>query len=205
MGKTLFKETVLNPGFRRPQVSDSVSNDGKTWIVPIWNLGERNLNGRTYTEELAKRIVKENADKLCNDGHLEIGEYANAMAHAFDPFIENGQLLVHFEFIDEAYEKKIIFCLEHDIPVGVSSVGYGEMDEHGVIDPDTYELVRYFDFVSMPANETYVTKDSVEPEDNGDRQDEKVDDKRADESADESEPAAADLKRRLLVLYTINR
>lgn len=155
-------ESTINPAFVRPLMSDSVSNDGKTWSVPIWTFGVKNLNGRIYPQELGERLVKDKRSSLCMDGHEELTEYAGAMAYAHDPYIENGQLWVKFEFIDEAYEKKIRFCLENEIPVGVSSVGWGETDKDGNVNPDTYEIVRYFDFVTSPANETYVTESEDE-------------------------------------------
>lgn len=189
--KKLFTETVMNPKFTRPQMSDKLVNekDG-IWTVAIWNLGERNLNGRTYTEALAKRLVAENKTTACHDGHDDYGkEYAGMMAYAFDPYIEDGQMCVHFQFVDKAYESKILFCLEHGIPVGVSSVGYGSQDEHGVIGVEDYELVRYFDFVNSPANETYVAKDSTEvkPE--------------TETTVEDSEATAAANRRRLLALH----
>ena len=156
-------ETNMNPTFKRPVLSESSGEKGSEWSVPIWNLGERNLNGRTYTEELAQRLVKEAAKTLANDGHFdECSEYANARAYAYEPWIENNQMWVKFKFIDSEYEDKIIFCLENGIPVGVSSVGYGSMDAQGVIDAATYELIRYFDFVNQPANETFVQKEEVQ-------------------------------------------
>lgn len=156
-------ETNMNPSFKRPVLAENSGEKGSEWSVPIWNLGERNLNGRTYTEELAKRLVEEANKTLVNDGHFDdINEYANARAYAYEPWIEGNQMWVKFKFIDSAYEDKIIFCLENSIPVGVSSVGMGSMDEHGVVDPATYELVRYFDFVNHPANETFVQKDEVQ-------------------------------------------
>lgn len=190
MEKILLKETVINPQFRRPQMTDKLINDEKgVWTVPLWNLNEMNLNGRIYSDVLATRLVAENARTICNDGHDEIGEYSNMMAHAFDPFIEDGQLWVHFQFIDKAYEAKILFCLENGIPVGVSSVGYGIMDENGLVDADSYELVRYFDFVNQPANSTYVAKDSIEvkPE--------------SETVVEDSEATAIANRRRLLALH----
>ncbi len=164
MEKKKLVDSIMNPGFKKPMLNEATGKKEGNYSVPIWNLNERNLNGRTYTTALAERIVKENKETLCNDGHDSYTEYAGAMAHAFNPRIENNQLWVDFEFIDETYAAKITFCIDHNIPVGVSSVGYGSMDEHGVVDPDTYELVRYFDFVQHPANETFVAKESKDEE-----------------------------------------
>lgn len=163
MERKRLVETTMNPTFLKPKLNEASGEKGGEWSVPIWNLGARNLNGRTYTEELAKRLVSDAKKTLVNDGHDDYGrEYGNAQAFAYDPFIENGQLWVRFKFMDSSYEDRIIFCLENGIPVGVSSVGMGSVDEHGVVDAQTYELVRYFDFVNHPANETFVQKGEVE-------------------------------------------
>lgn len=157
-------ETNMNAKLVKPVLNEATGSQ-EGWTVQLWNLGEKNLNGRIYTEELAQRLVAENAETLCMDGHENyMAEYSNAMAHAFSPFIQDNFLCVHFEFIDENYEKKIQFCLDHNIPVGVSSVGYGTMNAEGVVTPEDYELVRYFDFVQSPANSTYVAKPVSEPE-----------------------------------------
>ena len=39
------------------------------WSAPIWNIGRLNLNGRLYTEELAKRLVAQNKATLAYDSH----------------------------------------------------------------------------------------------------------------------------------------
>lgn len=190
MEKILLRETTMNPSFKKPEISDKLVNekDG-IWSVPLWNLNEMNLNGRTYNTALAERLVAENARTLCNDGHEDYcSEYANARAYAFDPFIEGSQLCVHFKFIDAEYEKKILFCLENGIPVGVSSVGYGTMDGNGVVNPVDYELVRYFDFVNQPANSTFVAKESLEVQ------------HEEPTTVDDSEATAKANRRRLLAL-----
>lgn len=200
-------ESAINVEFRRPVLSDSLASDGKTWSVPLWNLGKMNLNGRIYSEDLAKRLCVENKDTLCMDGHNDLFEYAAAMAHAHDPWIENGQLWVKFEFIDEEYEKKIRFCLDNGIPVGVSSVGWGDMDKDGNVNADTYELVRYFDFVSTPANETYV-QESTETEDeainNGENGKEETTAENIEEATATEDTATADNLRRLLLIRKHN-
>ena len=127
------------------------------WSAPIWNIGKLNLNGRVYTEELAKRLVAENKATLAYDSHRhEWGEaYLAAVAVVRNPRIEDGQLWVDVFFVDKAYSDKLFAIHEAGVPIGVSSVGYGETDNDGVVNAATYELVRYLDFVTDPANETY--------------------------------------------------
>lgn len=159
--KNLFVDSNMNPSIARTPLTEAEGpSDGK-WSVRLWKLGERNLNGRTYTEEIAKQVIANNAVTLCNDGHERYAcEYLEAVAVASEPYIEDGYLCCRFEFIDKAYEEKMKVCLEKNIPVGVSSVGFGACDEHGVV--TEYELVRYFDFVNHPANEVYVNQKKEE-------------------------------------------
>lgn len=155
-------ETSMNPVFSRPTLNEATGEKGGEWSVPVWNLDERNLNGRTYTTALAERLVQESKKTLCNDGHDECGhEYGNAQAFAYAPYIDGNQLWVKFRFVDPSYESRIVFCLENGISVGVSSVGMGTTDDKGIVDADTYELVRWFDFVNHPANETFVQKEDI--------------------------------------------
>ena len=55
---------------------------------------------------------------------------------------------------DSASVKNIRELYKAGLPIGVSSVGYGSMDQNGVIQND-YEIVRYLDFVAMPAGLVY--------------------------------------------------
>jgi hypothetical protein len=138
---------------RLAEQSGSVS----AWSAPIWNIGRLNLNGRLYTEELAKRLVAENKATLAYDSHRhEWGEaYLAAVAVVRNPHIEGEQLWVDIFFVDKGYSDKLQAIHEAGVPIGVSSVGYGETDKDGVVNATTYELVRYLDFVTDPANETY--------------------------------------------------
>ena len=113
------------------------------WSAPIWNIGKLNLNGRLYTEELAKRLVAENKATLAYDSHRhEWGEaYLAAVAVVRNPRIEADQLWVDVFFVDKAYSDKLFAIHEAGVPIGVSSVGYGETDNDGVVNAATYELV----------------------------------------------------------------
>jgi len=127
------------------------------WSAPIWNIGRLNLNGRLYTEELAKRLVAQNKATLAYDSHRhEWGEaYLAAVSVVKNPRIEADQLWVDIYFVDKAYSEKLSAIHEAGVGIGVSSVGYGETDKDGVVNAATYELVRYLDFVTDPANETF--------------------------------------------------
>lgn len=169
------------------------------WTAPIWNIGKLNLNGRVYPEELAKRIVAENKATLSYDSHNHPwGEaYKEAVAVTKNPRIENDQLWVDIFFVEKAYSEKIASIYKAGVPIGVSSVGYGETDKDGVVNASTYELVRYLDFVTAPANETV-----AEPTK------EKKDEQESDESAEvipdsTLELSEEEMKRRIEILKKV--
>ncbi|MDT4761826.1 hypothetical protein [Sphaerochaeta sp. PS] len=163
----LFREYATASTIRRlgderlAEQSGSVS----AWSAPIWNIGKINLNGRVYTQELAERLIAENRATIAYDSHRhEWGEaYGNTVAVAKQPRIEDGLLWVDIFFVDKAYSDKLLAIHTAGVPIGVSSVGYGETDNDGVVNAATYELVRYLDFVTDPANDTYAGP-GTEPE-----------------------------------------
>ena len=142
-------------------MKESEGESKAKWSAPVWKLGEMNLNGRIYSLPLAERLVAEGRSTLSYDGHdvnwVSGEEYGIAKAVCSNPRIEEMQLVVDIEFVDKAYESLLVELMEKDIQIGVSSVGYGEQDPvSGIIIPESYELVRYLDFVTMPAGEVYM-------------------------------------------------
>ena len=141
---------------------NKVMNEGSDthvnhWTAPVWQLDKINLNGRVYSTKLAQRIVAEAVKTGACDGHYpsEHAEYDNYRAICKNPRIEDGQLWVDIYFVDKEYMAKIAALAEQGLAIGVSSVGYGETDMDGVVNADTYRLVRYLDFVTSPAGEVY--------------------------------------------------
>ena len=138
------------------------SPESDIWTAEVWRLDEVNLNGRVYSTELAQRIVKEGVKTMAYDGHeadWQSGhDFAPAIAYIDNPRIENKCLVVDIHFLesqkDSASVKNIRELYKAGLPIGVSSVGYGSMDQNGVIQDD-YEIVRYLDFVAMPAGLVY--------------------------------------------------
>ena len=136
--------------------------ESEVWTSEVWRLDEVNLNGRVYTTELAEKIVKEGAKTMAYDGHdadwLAGHDYEPAVAYCDNPRIENKCLVVDIHFLesqkDSASVKNIRELYKAGIPIGVSSVGYGTINDDGIVQMD-YELVRYLDFVSMPAGLVY--------------------------------------------------
>lgn len=136
--------------------------ESEVWTSEVWRLDEVNLNGRVYTTELAEKIVKEGAKTMAYDGHdadwLVGHDYEPAVAYCDNPRIENKCLVVDIHFLesqkDSASVKNIRELYKAGIPIGVSSVGYGTINDDGIVQMD-YELIRYLDFVSTPAGLVY--------------------------------------------------
>ena len=146
----------------KPVLKEEAGGSGSKWTASVWKLGEMNLNGRIYSRPLAERIVAEAKSTLAYDGHdvnwITGEEYGIAKAVCSNPRIEGNELRVDIEFVDTEYEKLLELLSSKGVAIGVSSVGYGELDPmSNVIVPETYELVRYLDFVTMPAGEVYAT------------------------------------------------
>lgn len=155
MEKKLLRESggVLS----QPKLNESEGDKG--WTAQVWRLDEVNLNGRIYSTELAQRLVKDNKSTLAYDGHdaeyASGAQYSIAKAVCKEPWIENGGLFVHISFIDKTFEEQLKALMSEGVAIGVSSAGYGEVDESGMVVPESYELVRYLDFVTCPAGEVY--------------------------------------------------
>lgn len=166
----------------------------QVWTAEVWRLGERNLNGRIYTEDLARRIVAQGLKTMAYDGHeadfTSGHDYAPAIAYCDNPRIEGGCMVVDIHFLESqetsASVRNIRELHAAGLPIGVSSVGYGSLDADGVIQED-YELVRYLDFVALPAGLVYANpkneKSNPEPEA-----------EHEDETVVESDPAMAEAK-----------
>ena len=157
------KKLLIESGgyLAKPAVMKESEGAGKTkWSAPVWKIGEMNLNGRIYSMPLAQRIVEEKPVTVAYDGHdvnwVTGEEYGIAKAVCLNPRIEDMQLWVDIEFVDEKYEQLLLTLMEKGIQIGVSSVGWGEQDPvSGIIIPESYELLRFLDFVVCPAGEVY--------------------------------------------------
>lgn len=157
----------------RPVLTESESgaeeSKGK-WVADVWKLGVENLNGRIYTQELAQNLVNASPVTMAYDGHwcdYENGnEYKNAVATCSNLRIEDNVLKCDIEFLEceKAYEEKLKELASRGVSIGVSSVGYGEYEADGkTIKPESYQLVRVLDFVTMPAGEVYATMQARKP------------------------------------------
>lgn len=133
-----------------------------SWTAEVWRLDEVNLNGRVYTRSLAERVVRDGIKTMAYDGHeadFQSGhDFAPAIAYCDNPRIEGNVLVVDIHFLesqrDSASVRNIRELFKAGLPIGVSSVGYGSIDENGIVQDD-YEVVRYLDFVAQPAGLVY--------------------------------------------------
>lgn len=145
------------------------------WTAEVWRLDKVNLNGRVYTRTLAERVVRDGYKTMAYDGHdadFQSGhDFAPAVAYCDNPRIEGDTLVVDIHFLesqkDSASVRNIRELYKAGLPIGVSSVGYGSIDENGIVQED-YEVVRYLDFVAQPAGLVYAEpkteKHDPEPE-----------------------------------------
>lgn len=162
--KTLYKDSIAHVLLRKmpePKLQEEKEAAGG-WEAPIWRLGVMNLNGRIYPEALADKIIQENKATVAYDGHNAdaVSEYEAVKAIAKNPRkVRNAEgineLWVDIIILDAAYEERLQKLMSYGIPIGVSSVGWGETDANGIVVTATYELVRYMDFVLTPAGEVY--------------------------------------------------
>lgn len=146
--------------------------ESDVWTAEVWRLDEVNLNGRVYSTELAQRIVRDGVKTMAYDGHeadwITGHDYAPAVAYIDNPRIENRCLVVDIHFLESQKDnpsvRNIRELYKAGLPIGVSSVGYGSVDNNGLIQDD-YEIVRYLDFVAMPAGLVYAKpKNENKPE-----------------------------------------
>ena len=135
------------------------------YAVPIWKLDEKNLNGRIYTTALAERLIAENkiTYSYCNHPDEEYAQDFNSVkAVTKNPRIKEGNLCVDVHLVDQAFGNKLKAIVEAGSEVGVSSVGYGTLNKENVIEEDSYELVRYLDFVLNPSYSVFITDENNE-------------------------------------------
>jgi len=179
MEKTLFKETIqiTNLVKKTIKMKEDVGEGSNGFFyekVPVWRLDTENLNGRIYTTQLGERIVAENAITNVLRNHIDDfqAEIADIKAIAKNPVIEDGFLKVDIQMVDYAFANHIENIVSAGGRVGLSSVGYGYLNDNKEV--EDYTLVRYADFVINPSafvyieapqeDENPVNEESVEPE-----------------------------------------
>ena len=132
------------------------------WEIPVWRLGKKNLNGRTYRESLGKLIektCKETVTANLADHPDSDGSVKDILSVSKNPHIREGILYVDTYIVDEQFEKKLNKMVEAGYGLGVSSSVLGDVDNDGNVIDESVELDRYFDFVLSPSYEVYATKE----------------------------------------------
>ncbi len=135
----------------------------KAYEVPIWKLGEKNLNNRVYSKGLAEKVIEKNPKTFCLKDHPEDsdGSVDKIVAVAENPHIKENIFYADAYFVDEDFEKKVEKIIERGVGLGVSSSAYGDLDEDGNVMEEGFEIERYFDFVLNPSYQVYLTKESI--------------------------------------------
>jgi len=151
--------------------SNKIVHEGKEykslseWEIPVWRLGRKNLNGRTYHESLGKRIEEMCKNlvtaALADHPHGdEGGSVKDILAVSKNPHVREGILWVNTIIVDENFENKLEKMTEAGYGLGVSSSVFGDVDSEGNVLDESVEVERYFDFVLDPSYQVYVTKES---------------------------------------------
>ena len=143
-------------------------NGKQKYIIKIWDRNF-NANERSYAKVM-DRVVKENRRTVGLMNHPEDEpDPEKIFAVEKNPFIDDdGWLAVEFcpcGFWGDMVEDVLL----NDGPVTVSSACLGDLDSEGyVINDDSFEVERYFDFVFNPSNRLNQFTSGVERvEDNG--------------------------------------
>lgn len=153
----------LQESTRLVEAEGKVFNVLEKWEIPVWRLGKKNLNGRTYKESLGKRmtsVYKETVTANLADHPKEEGSVKDIWAVSKNPHIREGIMYVDSYIVDEEFEKKLNRMIEAGYGIGVSSSVLGELDDDNVVIDESVELERWFDFCLEPSYSVFVTKES---------------------------------------------
>lgn len=132
------------------------------WEIPVWRLGKKNLNGRTYKESLGKRVekvYKETMTANLADHPDKDGSVKDILSVSGNPHVREGILWVDSVIVDEVFEKKLEKMVEAGYGLGVSSSVMGDVDSDGNVLDESVELDRWYDWVLSPSYEVYATKE----------------------------------------------
>lgn len=169
MDKKLLRETYqIDNLVRKPlNIQEGVELKEYGFVyekVPVWRLDIENLNGRIYTTSLAEQIVAQNAVTNVLRNHIDDfdAEILDIKAIAKNPVVEDGFLKVDLQMVDENFATLIENIVEAGGKVGLSSVGYGYVNEDKEV--EDYTLVRYADFVINPSALVFIEDHKNEEE-----------------------------------------
>lgn len=126
--------------------------------------GKKNLNGRIYSHRLWDKVLRESPVTLALMDHPEegAGNPKDVWAVVRNPQYSEDRSVVTADayIIDNENGRSALGVLEAGGDLGLSSSGYGDFLEDGVtVDPDSFQLERYFDWVLQPSYEVYGHKE----------------------------------------------
>jgi len=163
------KFIVGSKDIKRLSLTESTSiveKDGEKYTcrgayeVPVWRLGEKNLNERIYPNALGERLVQESAVTLGLANHPKAeADVRDTFAVEKNPHIRDGILYVDAYFVGEN-GKLANEIIEAGGQIGLSSSAYGELDSTGTIIVEGFEIERFCDWVDSPSYEVYAGKTS---------------------------------------------
>jgi flagellar basal body rod protein FlgC len=138
--------------------------------VDISRYDHKNLNGRVYSKKLWENVVKK--QKGVWEGSVGLSDHPSKEGSTKDIFCVWGDLKINEStktvkakmYLVGEHGERARQVLEAGGKVGLSSSGFGEMDDDGVtVNEDTYEIERPADWVLTPSQEVYAnTEDYVE-------------------------------------------
>ncbi len=164
--KTLLIENskISTLNSKSKELSENINSDNLIFYsVPIWKLNEKNQNNRIYPYSLGEKIVEQNLITYCYNNHPDnelSQDYNSVKAIAKNPQILENKLCVDIHLVDKPFGEKLKEIVNAGSEIGVSSVGYGSLNENNEIITEEYELVRYLDFVLHPSYNVYITDEN---------------------------------------------
>lgn len=140
------------------------------FTFPISRPNEENLNGRIYEKKLWDNVIKkkmgENSYGLMDHPEDEGSTKDRWCVWRNIRYSEDKKLIVADAYLFGKWGQEVLEGLEAGGKVGLSTSGYGELQEDNkTVDPTSYELERVADFVFNPSYEVFGTReDAVEIE-----------------------------------------
>lgn len=160
-----IRKLNLNESQKIVEANGKKFNVREGYEVPVWRLGKKNLNQRTYTESLGRKVESEfkNLVTVNLADHPEgdsDGSVKDILGVSKNPHIRDGILYVDAYPVDEAFAQKLERMVELGAGLGVSSSCLGDVDNNGFVLEEDFEVCRWFDYVTAPSYEVFVTQES---------------------------------------------
>lgn len=173
MAKQLLQEgfTVNKNNINKIPLKESeqiIEKDGTeykcrgAYEIPVWRLGEKNLNGRIYGKTLAEKVIKEKQTTLGLANHpKDEADVLNTFAVEKNPHIRENIFYVDAYLVGKNGElaKEII---EAGGEIGLSSSAYGDVDNSsGNVLEEGFEVERFADWVDNPSYQVFASKEAT--------------------------------------------